>query len=110
VSKNILKRVPCIRCGVCCVSVPCLAWDNATGCSGLCPALIIHKEGHTSCKNIIREGDPFGEGCVIRGFEVGFELIKKTAEMKAGIKLPGIGVVDGETTSTKNGGGQAPTQ
>ena len=83
-------KVPCIRCGVCCISAPCEAWDgDDKGENGLCPALVIHKEGHTSCKHIMKEGNPFGEGCVIRGFDEGFRIIREDAEMKAGVKLPG---------------------
>jgi len=84
-------KVPCIRCGVCCVNAPCGAWDSESESEiGLCPALIIHEEGHTSCKHIMKEGNPFGEGCVIRGFDEGFVIMKRFAEEKAGVALPGI--------------------
>lgn len=85
-------KVPCIRCGVCCVNTCCGNWGSKRGENGLCNALIIHEEGHTSCKHITdRRSNPFGEGCVIRGFKEGFKSMKKYAEQEAGVKLSGMG-------------------
>jgi hypothetical protein len=84
-------KVPCIRCGVCCVSGSCERWGNTGEYGGICESLIIHKEGHTSCKHIIEDGNPFGKGCLIRSFNDGFKIMRQFAEEKVGVKLLGIG-------------------
>ncbi len=85
------NRTPCIRCGVCCVNSLCGAWADCEDERGICKALIIDREGHTSCKNIAdRRYNPFGGGCAIREFKEGFKIIKEDAEERAGVKLPGL--------------------
>ena len=89
-----MDRPPCIRCGVCCVQCNCGAWGDGTNRKDICKALIFHKEGHTSCRNMLEgKENPFKGGCAIRAVvsPETFEMEKAYAESKAGRKLNGKG-------------------
>lgn len=88
-------RPKCIRCGVCCVSIICNIGEESPE-TGLCDQLIIHKEGHTSCKQAAEQPNIFklfGKGCPIRhggGGEM-FGRMKAQAELWANRSLDGLG-------------------
>lgn len=86
VARDMLK---CIRCGVCCIVVPC-DLTKILDETEICSNLIIHKEGYTSCKCVKENENVFNEGCLIRRSKEVYEYYKAQAEEKAGIRLVGI--------------------
>ncbi len=87
--KEILEKIECIRCGVCCIMAPCCI-DGASNEGGICSYLTIYKEGYTSCKYIKESGNPFPGGCFLRRSDEIYKYHREEAEKIAGIKLVGI--------------------
>jgi len=87
--KVIPRPLKCIRCGVCCILVPC-GVSKVSDETGLCSYLTIYKEGHASCRYIKENGNLFGGGCFLRRNDEMYKLHREEAENRIGIKLVGI--------------------
>ena len=87
-----LRTVACIRCGICCISGPCL-FGKEDPQTGICEYFEFSKEGYAICgiyEEIKDKGSMFGSGCFIRARPEIYEMLKTLAEEKIGRKIKGI--------------------